>query len=150
MPRHSPYALLSLNFQFFQFSNKKLSLVCLSLANNWLGYHLLFLEKTFYYSPFLAHCSLPNLNRKDLIIIYWSYKIFSQLSVRFFTFLLFGFQWTFYLSDAVCLILIRTRICFVVYLNLRSTVSDLLLPVLPAGGLKWTRTTDLALIRRAL
>ena len=33
---------------------------------------------------------------------------------------------------------------------IRSTVSDFLQPVLPAGGLKWTRTTDLALIRRAL
>ena len=74
---------------FFQFSigNKFTCSVC-SFANfawvsqiiDWLLSSLL---KRPYYSPFLAHCSLPNLNRKDLIIIYWSYKIFSQLSVRF-------------------------------------------------------------------
>ena len=100
MPRHSPYALLSLNFQFFKFSQNKFPypffafrFLRLSLANNWLGYHFLLFWKdhVFYFSPFLAHCSLPNLNRKDLNLSCMishttdSLKIFSQLSVRFFT-----------------------------------------------------------------
>ena len=52
MPRHSPYALLSLNFQFFKFSQNKFPypffafrFLRLSLANNWLGYHFLLFWK---------------------------------------------------------------------------------------------------------
>ena len=48
MPRHSPYALLSLNFQFPWFLLfLSIAFFCLSLANNWSGYHLLFWKRPF-------------------------------------------------------------------------------------------------------
>ena len=84
------YSSLKIAFRFF----------CLSLANNWLGYHLLFWKDHFYYSPFLAHCSLPNLNRKDLNLSCMNFFIRLILLKSFLNYLfvslltLFGFQWT--------------------------------------------------------
>ena len=113
------------------FSSLKIAFAffCLSLANNWLGLYLLSLKRPFYYFRlvwrFVVFC-YP-INGKTLFIIYEflhttdSLKSFSIIC-SFLYFLLFGFQWTFCLSTMFH----------------------------HAGGLKWTRTTDLALIRRAL
>ena len=62
MPRHSPYALLSLNFQFFSSLKIAFRFFCLSLANNWLGLYLLFWKDHLLFSPCLTICSflLPN------------------------------------------------------------------------------------------
>ena len=120
---------------FFKFSkNCWISLLilrffCLSLANNWLGLYLLSLKRPFLlFSPCLTICSFCYpINGKTLFLMYEflhttdSLKSFSIIC-SFLYFLLFGFQWTFCLSTMFH----------------------------HAGGLKWTRTTDLALIRRAL
>ena len=82
---------------FFQFSNKKLSLVCLSLANNWLGYHLLFWKDLLLFSPCLTICSFCYpINGKTLLNHCWSgifrfHKIFlNYLFVSYFTFIRFS------------------------------------------------------------
>ena len=85
---------------------KSFSLVCLSLANNWLGYILLFLEKTIYYFRLFwrSVVFVTQLTERPYLIIadpesFDSIKSFSIIC-SFLTLLLFGFQWTFFrLSD---------------------------------------------------
>ena len=106
----------------FKFSQLKLSLSCLSLANNWLGYHLLF-WKDLTIRHFWLIVVYPTYIGKTLLIIYWSLKSF--LNYLFVSLLFYSV-----FNEHFCLFQICTP-C-------------------KSGGLKWTRTTDLALIRRAL
>ena len=141
---------------FFKFSKNCwisfliLRFFCLSLANNWLGLYLLSLKRPFYYFRlvwrFVVFC-YP-INGKTLFLNHcWSgifrfHKIFlNYLFVSYFTFIRFSMN---------ILLFVRYQSVSWFITAIRSTVSDFLPPVLPAGGLKWTRTTDLALIRRAL
>ena len=112
------------------FSSLKIAFAffCLSLANNWLGLYLLSLKRPCFTIRlvwrFVVFC-YP-INGKTLFLNHcWSgifrfHKIFLNY--------LFVSYFTF----------------------IRFSMNIFMPPVLPAGGLKWTRTTDLALIRRAL
>ena len=132
MPRHSPYALIRLNFllNFLQL----FSLNCLSFIEHlfWFSFRS---KKVWSFLRFffpsgwdltlnLGNCSsLPKLIGKTYSNLFCLLKcvlFYLFVSTHFTS--LFGFQWTF---------------------SLRSTFVF-------GGGLKWTRTTDLALIRRAL
>ena len=121
MPRHSPCALFRLNFPMF------------SLA--WVSQIIVFGFFAFEKAFFLLRATFFFYSRhfRDEIVVlnhffgktkssFLKFVLLTQLSVRFFVFALFGFQWTFSFHKPSGLF----------------------------GGLKWTRTTDLALIRRAL
>ena len=93
-----------------------------------------------FFPPFGEIVIYPNLERpSDFFANLLVLNLCVLLSVRFLLFnTLFGFQWT-YIQDQLYLrALCSHSLC-------RSWLSEL-----PTGGLKWTRTTDLALIRRAL
>ena len=114
MPRHSPYALLCLNF--FCFSSYLLL---------WVSQIIFVLQWKSFFRCFLWSSAISD----GLIVVFYPilfrktwFKILKKLSVRF-NISLFGFQWSFTFQQ-----------------TLRSAV----------GGLKWTRTTDLVLIRHAL
>ena len=153
MPRHSPYALFRLNFfKLSSITSRFMSLVLMIsellefLLNKYLFglLRLIILWKGFPLrctlnllppgsSRILGNCIYPNLERLNLTFhfpssrtVLWNNLILSSLSVRFtLQYTLFGFQWT--------------------YPALSSCVHFRVL-----SGPKWTRTTDLALIRRAL
>ena len=158
VPRHSPYALFRLNS--FARSHKFRS--CLSFANNCLGCN----EKTVL-SNILHHCFPPpefpptancsSLFRKDLL---FQNVFLLQLSVRFFPYSVFNEQ-----SAIACALApsscdeapaspnggqggLEDSSHTPHYALMRSVPC----PLAPfgAGGLKWTRTTDLPLIRRVL
>ena len=131
MPRHSPYALIRLNFllNFLQL----FSLNCLSFIEHlfWFfrskkvwSFLRFFFPSGWDLTLNLGNCSsLPKLIGKTYSNLFCLLKcvlFYLFVSTHFTS--LFGFQWTF---------------------SLRSTFVF-------GGGLKWTRTTDLALIRRAL
>ena len=124
MPRHSPYALARLNFPLSFDSCSLLWIAWVSLNRIW------FTLRSNFAITFLS-CSYHLSVKLCFTLYFWKdlyftnlVKYLSSLSVRFILkFTLFDFQWTY-----------RFRI--------RS--------LLRSGGLKWTRTTDLALIRRAL
>ena len=88
---------------------------------------------------FLAKSVVLHLKRKNLCY----FKVFlNYLSVRF-RFSLFGFQWTQSSSK------MKTEQRMLRILRCVTIFDQTFVPF-GTGGLKWTRTTDLALIRRAL
>ena len=132
MPRHSPYALVRLNFLLL------FSLNCLSFTLN-IGY-LLFVKRHFWLPSFECfHLAISRfgeivvitldigktLNSIDLV------NLMSSISVRFNSFL-FSYS-----------IFNERKRSYPLGL-------DLWLPALPGGRSGWTRTIDLTLIRRAL
>ena len=130
MPRHSPYALFRLNF-LLQFSSLEL-LEFLRKQDNYFR-----IKKVFLFSlpPFgeIVFCYPYYLERLNLL------KIVSSLSVRFFnSFKSKYLNFFFFLFD--CQVSLQTM-----YLSIPC-----LLSALPTGRSGWTRTIDLALIRRAL
>ena len=92
------------------------------------------------FPPFGEIVIYPNLERpSDFFANLLVLNLCVLLSVRFLLFnTLFGFQWTYIQDQLHSRVLCSHSLC-------RSWS-----PGLRAGGLKWTRTTDLALIRRAL
>ena len=162
VPRHSPYALFRLNSLACSLSRSRVTRSkfrsCLSFANNCLGCN----EKTVL-SNILHHCFPPpgfpptancsSLFRKDLLL---SSKL--QLSVRFFPYSVFNEQSRSALrhpagpsaNHTPHYALMRERAC-------SHCLSALGIPLRfvhskqeTLGGLEWTRTTDLPLIRRVL
>ena len=110
---------------------------CLSFLNSFLFFRISFAVKRFYpfhfcncYSTFRWNCSLPKFFGKTYSNLI---KMCPLLSVRFYSSFtsLFGFQWTLSLSGVFPRKLFFCNSCC-------------------NGRHKWTRTTDLALIRRAL
>ena len=133
MPRHSPYALVRLNFCRYPFW------ISCSLSA-WIAvYHVL-------YSYFFRLAKLFNFTQlwKDLIF----HHIFSLCLLSLFVYLilfLFSFQWS---TAGLSLLKLDFHRAFKL---LKVSFESLKRPVkIKVGGLKWTRTTDLALIRRAL
>ena len=129
MPRHSPYALFCLNFLFgshilellefqnmgFIFSHLK-GFPFSALFNSTLRWNRSILL------PSISGKTLIFLTLQSLLhLLISKSRLFSLLSVRFYTLSLFGFQWTGLHHNQYC-----------------------------DGRSGWTRTTDLALIRRAL
>ena len=103
MPRHSPYALIRLNFLFLVL----VLLNCLSFIKQFLFFRISFAVKRFYpfhfrklffIPPFGETVVLPKFLERPILI---SLKICPLLSVRFYSslHLLFGFQWTLSSSD---------------------------------------------------
>ena len=145
MPRHSPYALFRLNsFSCFVLSRFA---SCLSFANNCLGRH----KKLPFY-----HCFPPESFDSNAKLFFSHFserpsnlsikKSFLQLSVSFRFFIRF--------SMIVCLASLRTLVgpsnsttkqkaYALDFLACARVLAD-------AGRPKWTRTTDLVLIRHAL
>ena len=205
MPRHSPYALYSLNFhlvinpslyQCFGFDYVWFSLSSLAKSIAWVSfdnfYHLdcfLFCVKRhlhFLHSCFLAFELFYHLSGKIVVIhdsserpfCYWLILIFLKqffsIICSFYSFALFGFQWTFAFAVfalirlVFCAFLSFTLILISThslqhslklaringdYCNFKPCTAQSLIirpGAFPGGGLKWTRTIDLALIRRAL
>ena len=156
MPRHSPYALYSLNFiTLFSINCFSLSIAWVSFDNFYLGLLLLSIREKVL--PFalslsfppcsfrcLANCSYPRFLERPFYILKNS---FSQLSVRFTLFALFGFQWTFAFDKTLFALGMKAGIQLQVYNLVRAFYRS---SACAGGGLKWTRTIDLALIRRAL
>ena len=123
MPRHSPYALFRLNFLCCSFS---IWIVWVSLEH---GFYLLFVKRQFAFFECFPPCNYllrwncsyyPNIGKT--LNFDWSRYLMSSISVRFNSFL---FSYSIF-NDHNCLLLKK------------------------AGRSGWTRTIDLALIRRAL
>ena len=132
MPRHSPYALFCLNFSCLSFANNCCFGFMKKLAEFPPSFHSTVCR------PFMTakNCSANHSVGVFALLISSERPIFrfvflTQLSVRFF-FCLIRFSMTIWKFLTTCMVLP----CF--------TAAP------AAGGLKWTRTTDLALIRRAL
>ena len=128
MPRHSPYALLSFNF-FLQLQVLPLSasglgsLNCLSFFLQIFGFIVCF-EKTSFFFP----VTFPPFG---LIVI-----LFTLFGKTYFL--------NYYFKNSPLICSFYSNILYSVFNDLLSTYFR------KSGGLKWTRTTDLALIRRAL
>ena len=141
MPRHSPCALLSLNFISFFF--------CMSIANR-----LFLLIAVYCFQYYFA-------------LFFGKTMIFISLITKFYFVILFfllSYKTTFFIlyrvRDLLSPILLslspRQFVCryirtiFFPYYTHISTYSFYLALLFRLGGLKWIRTTDLALIRRTL
>ncbi len=126
MPRHSPYALVRLNyFVYLSIAVLFCSLNCLSFVKqnelNLFAVILPLLLSCSFYPPFGEIVFYPFW--KDLYFTNLVNNYMSSLSVRY------------------------TQIFFIRFSMIMLRKNYLLIL---SGGLKWTRTTDLALIRRAL
>ena len=135
MPRHSPYALVRLNFLY-------------------ISYTLVLFEL----SEFLAELSLSRTFVQDLLTLFRCEKTFYRLlhfvlSLRFRAFhLAVKLYFPFRLERLIYLLRLFVLFCSFSTQNtfFYSIVKDLLHLSPDAGRSGWTRTIDLALIRRAL
>ena len=144
MPRHSPYALLCLNYLFK--SDLRSFLKLFSLA--WIAMS----SYIFLFTVTLAFVYFAWRNFNTFVTCFTNYgKTWFVSHFMFFPYLvchvlLFGFQW----ASKPFFSLSRVLSGFTVpWIPSRSCKDRQTLSLL-GYGLKWTRTTDLALIRRAL
>ena len=155
MPRHSPYALVRLNFLHRSF-DLCCSLNCLSFFVHIFRFAVkkLSLSHRFFRlvscgslrSPLVEIVFYPTLLKDQYFL-----NIMSSISVRFYSFSSIRFS-----MIMVCLNPGDGSfiVCAFIPTGDTDAISDTVtrdwLSALPTGWHKWTRTTDLALIRRAL
>ena len=161
MPRHSPYALLSLNS--FVYQSIYCSLNCCVPRFLQLLFASAKIAFTLFGKTWFLHLLFPLLFKKPVRVCFF----------------LFGFQWSPAFCGKPCYtaskafdslqILLKPHNSFLFFslmgtwqpqtwamqfaalqAHIQLTLNLYFLPDLCFGGLKWTRTTDLALIRRAL
>ena len=165
MPRHSPCALVRLNFLRYLIAVCSLLLNCLSFINKYFSvinssvkrfYPFCFLN---FLSTFRWNCNFTQIFRKDLLDLTWliSYLnpfclcplICSFLTLQIY-FIRFSMNILSIWSTGGLKLEPLSNVPRFYMLCIEALRVWSLLNLSVHGGLKWTRTTDLALIRRAL